>query len=140
LGLLGVIFLSHVQRFDENRRRTDDQKLGDSELRFWRDANYMSQQHVSGRSALNYVELVKWGVKRRHPWFSLCLRPDGDYMTSTKRLTILLVLLLNMTLVCSLLVGQEQKLPFVSGDFANALVAVLFSFPVPFIFSKLFFR
>ena len=113
---------------------------GSREVAFWRKMNWAHQQQLEGRSAPRFFKLTKWALRRRHPWGSLYFRPDGDYMISQKRLMLLLALLLNVTGVCALLIGNDQALPFVTGAFANALVACTLSFPVPYLFGKLFAR
>ena len=59
-------------------------------------------------------------------------RPRGDFMTSQKRVLVLLVLLLNSATVCALLVDTDQRLPFLSPGVSAAVVACALAFPVPF--------
>ena len=124
---------------DRRMKRLDSD--GCRELAFWRAINRMHHERVNEPRAVHrFVDLARWALRRRHPWASLFFRPSGDYLTSRKRLMILLVLLLNMACVCTLLVGNDQALPFVQGPVANALVACMLAFPLPYIFAKLFSR
>jgi len=83
---------------------------------------------------------MKRGLTSKHTWISIVGRHEGDYMGSFKRLTILLVLFFNASAVCSLLEGQEQSIPFLTGQMSATLVAVMFSLPVPTVFGMLFGR
>ena len=127
-----------ARTFDEKIKRQDHDRR--KEVHFWRETNRIHQEHFKERTQERFVDVSKWAVRRRHPWLSLVYRPEGDYMTTQKRLMILLVLLLNMMVVCTLLIGNDQALPFLQTIAANALVACLFSFPVPYVFAKLFTR
>ena len=127
-----------ARTFDEKIKRQDHDRR--KEVHFWRETNRVHQEHFKERTRERFSDVSKWAVRRRHPWISLAYRPEGDYMTTQKRLMILLVLLLNMMVVCTLLIGNDQALPFLQSIAANALVACLFSFPVPYVFAKLFTR
>ena len=113
---------------------------GAQEASFWRTQNSMREARVAGRSRQHFRKLAVWGIRRRHPWLSVCMHPRGDFMTARKRLLILFVLLINVTAVCALLVGTKQDLPFISGSLSRALFACILSFPVPYMFGLFFSR
>uniref|UniRef100_A0A6V3NWK8 REJ domain-containing protein n=1 Tax=Lotharella globosa TaxID=91324 RepID=A0A6V3NWK8_9EUKA len=102
---------------------------------FWRQSNNARLKRVEtgGRSCATFFRMCTWGLRRTHPWLAIWFRHPGDYITSTKRTTILLCLLFNTMAVVAALVGQDQKLPFVNGEVSEALVAMAFCFPVPFV-------
>eukprot|EP00466_Bigelowiella_natans_P008263 jgi/Bigna1/78627/fgenesh1_pg.56_\ len=105
---------------------------------FWRRSNHIRISRISSeRSAGAFRKMVTWGFRRRHPWFSIFYRHHGDYISSTKRASILLCLLFNTMAVCALLIDQEQQLPFLSGRLSTAFVSMAFCFPVPFVMSYL---
>lgn len=113
---------------------------GTMEINFWRNMNTVHVLRGSPtRNIKDYKYLVKWGMRRNHPWF-MCSRPKGDYMTTRKRLLLLLVLLVNMATVAFLLAGTDQKLPGLSDSVAAGLVACILSFPVPYVFGVLYSR
>ena len=136
---LFLVLLPLAHHHDRRMLRQD--RDGASQLAFWRTMNRIRQEHTEGsRSAHNFANGYRWALRRRHPWLSVFLRHSGDYLTSRKRLMILLVLLLNMACVCALLMGNEQAIPFVRGGVAYALVACAFAFPLPYVFAKFFTR
>ena len=111
------------------------------QVAFWREANRVrGSRAVSERSWKRFGEAAKWGLRRRHTWLSACFRPRGDFMTSQKRVLVLLVLLLNSATVCALLVDTDQRLPFLSPGVSAAVVACALAFPVPFLFGYIFDR
>lgn len=73
----------------------------------------------------NWGRAAQWALYRRHTWLSLLLRPPGDYLSSQKRSIVLLVLALNSTAVCVLLLGTEQHLGYIQGSAAVAIMALL---------------
>ena len=81
-----------------------------------------------------------WAVQRRHVWLAPLIRPRGDYLNSQKRLIMLVLFLLNVTVVAALLSSDEQALPFLSSTASFAIFCVLLSFPIPFVWAQLFFR
>eukprot|EP00466_Bigelowiella_natans_P021131 jgi/Bigna1/91037/estExt_fgenesh1_pg.C_860054 len=120
------------------KRKGNESK--ENEIAFWRDSNRVKKLRLGARSWSSFGSASVWGMKRRHTWFSIVLRPSGDHMNSQKRLATLLVLLLNSAVVCALLVDTEQRLPFLSSAISLALMACLLAFPVPFVFALLFDR
>eukprot|EP00466_Bigelowiella_natans_P018208 jgi/Bigna1/78016/fgenesh1_pg.52_\ len=79
-------------------------------------------------------------VRRRHPWMSIFVRMPGDCIDSKKRVMILALLILNAAAVCALLLGTEQKLGFIRGNVAVAVVALFIGFPLPFLVASMFSR
>ncbi|GAB5358680.1 hypothetical protein AAMO2058_000479100 [Amorphochlora amoebiformis] len=100
---------------------------------FWRAFNRMRRLRMQSntRKFSNFHLVTKWGMQRGHPWISTFARHPGDFMTSTKRLTILAVLLFNTMTITALLMGQKQKLGFLSVRISIALVSMMFAFPIP---------
>ena len=140
LGLLAVFAMLYPVAWRHDRRMKRLDKDGMIEISFWRTMNRVHQERIESRAAHRYLGIARWALRRRHPWTSIFYRPNGDYLTSQKRLMILLVLLLNMACVCALLIGNTQQLPLLRGVVANALVSCAFAFPVPHLLSKLFAR
>eukprot|EP00466_Bigelowiella_natans_P002025 jgi/Bigna1/142265/aug1.68_g16973 len=79
-------------------------------------------------------------VRRRHPWMSIFTRMPGDNIDSKKRVMILSLLIFNAAAVCALLLGTEQKLGFIRGNVAVAVVALFIGFPLPFLVVSMFSR
>jgi len=105
---------------------------------FWRNSNNFRMSRITaGRSFLIFRKMSCWGLRRKHPWFSIYGRHHGDYINSVKRASILLCLLFNTMAICALLLDQDQKLPFLSSNLANAFVSMAFCFPVPFLMGYL---
>jgi len=61
-------------------------------------------------------------------------------MNARKRLTILLALTLNSMVVVALLMDTRQEFGLLVGKAAVALLAVVFSYPLPYVISSLFYR
>eukprot|EP00466_Bigelowiella_natans_P016546 jgi/Bigna1/72337/fgenesh1_pg.19_\ len=122
---LGSIY--SLRSVTKSRVRTREEK------QFWRSSNGIRKMHSEGkRSVGNFLKASRWMMRRRHPWISVIWRHSGDYMNSQKRLTMLLALVLNAAVVCSLIRGTQQQLGFISGPTATAFVACVLAFPVPF--------
>merc|ERR1712023_359348 len=101
-----------------------------AERAFWRSWNTARKTHASGkRSCQNLFYGMKWVLRRKHPWFAVFARPEGDYMNTQKRLLLLVVIILNSAAVCALLVGTSQSVSVLSGPAAVGLVTCLMAFP-----------
>mmetsp|Transcript_36090 Transcript_36090/g.61033 ORF Transcript_36090/g.61033 Transcript_36090/m.61033 type:complete len:1900 (+) Transcript_36090:65-5764(+) len=109
---------------------------------FWRNMNYHKRVRMekNARSCRHFRDAACWGARRRHPWFAVFCRHAGDFITSAKRVTILVVLLFNTMTLCALLFDQSQRLPFLSEEFSISIVAMLMAIPVPSIIMLLFRR
>mmetsp|Transcript_7506 Transcript_7506/g.11918 ORF Transcript_7506/g.11918 Transcript_7506/m.11918 type:complete len:416 (+) Transcript_7506:859-2106(+) len=117
------------------------------EAQFWRAQNMVLKLRAEGSNNDSVMERFKnfrtagiWALRRRHPWLAVFVRPHGDFLNSQKRLAILMVLVFNAAVVSALLSGTNQEIGIIGGRGALALVAVILTFPVPFIISKLFYR
>ena len=66
------------------------------------------------------------------------MRPEGDWMSSTARATLLLLVIFNTVAIAALFMGQSQQIGPLPPEIANALVVALMSFPIPLIVTKLF--
>lgn len=104
---------------------------------FWRENNYIKKQRVdviSGeqkRSMENLAESLHWGLRRKHVWTSICFRHPGDFLTSVKRVVVLVTLVFNTMTVCLLLLNTNQSIPFLGSEFSIAIVAMVLAYPVP---------
>eukprot|EP00466_Bigelowiella_natans_P009663 jgi/Bigna1/90949/estExt_fgenesh1_pg.C_830080 len=99
---------------------------------FWKQQNKMRFLRLSkGRNSRTCKRLSQWGLRRRHPWFSIFVRHPGDYMTSTKRLMTLMIMMFNGLTVCALMLDQEQQLPLLDATFSAAVVAFVLAYPIP---------
>eukprot|EP00466_Bigelowiella_natans_P019506 jgi/Bigna1/144407/aug1.87_g19115 len=99
---------------------------------YWRKYNWMTEVRlVNDRSWKSYKTSLQWAFEKKHTWTAVLLRHSGDYLTSTKRTIILLVLLVNSMTVLALLLEQEAKVLFLSSRSSLAIVAMMMSFPVP---------
>jgi len=127
-----VAFYRDYQRFVAANRSADLSE-------FWKTMNLMRFYRSRSRTMERFVASSKWALRRKHTWFSIIYHPSGDFMTSGKRLILLLVLLFNSSVVCALFVGTEQRLPFLTPTLASALVGFVFSYPVPFVMGSLFY-
>ncbi len=127
--------------YDSKIRSRSTDQVADN---FWRRFNRLRRVRVKGadsrRTVGNFKEVICWGFGRRHPWVSICLRDNGDFIDSFKRVVILAVLVFNTMAVCVLLLDQDQKLFGLPKNIAISLVAMAFSFPMPFVVAKLFKR
>ena len=137
--LLYIVVLLLLARLDRAQLR-DGQYNDELSERFWRKHNQMRLVKASGRSSDNCRLMVAWSMRTRHPWFSLCFRHPGDFLTYTKRCTVLIVLLFNMMTVCALLLGTQQSFGPVPTFIGAALVAVILSVPVPYFLHYTFRR
>eukprot|EP00466_Bigelowiella_natans_P011271 jgi/Bigna1/132650/aug1.18_g7358 len=112
-----------------------------NELDFWRKLNQVRILRGEGqRSCSNLRVAWKWTLRRKHPWISVLKRHNGDYMNSRKRLLVLVALILNAAVVCSLLAGTNQELLWLRGPVASGLFACILAFPVPFALAYIFAR
>eukprot|EP00466_Bigelowiella_natans_P008611 jgi/Bigna1/136776/aug1.35_g11484 len=133
-----LVFMVVARIYDLHiMRRSDVDRL---EKKFWRETNMQRSHRISERSWYKWRYSLKWNLRRRHTWISMCFRPHGDYINSQKRVITLAVLLFNSATVCALLIGTEQELPFLGEDASIALVAAVLSFPVPYVFGLVFLR
>eukprot|EP00466_Bigelowiella_natans_P018553 jgi/Bigna1/90691/estExt_fgenesh1_pg.C_760099 len=108
---------------------------------FWRMQNGITyKMTMESRSWENFWTSQIWAVRRRHPWISICFRHAGDYMDSRKRLLTLALIIFNGMATNALLIGQDQKLFYLSTYVSCALVTMLISFPVPYIFFNFVLR
>ena len=110
--------------------------------KFWRDFNLVRQMRVEsrGRSIGTWRKVSWWSLRRRHPWLSLFLRHEGDFLNTTKRIGILGVLIFNTMAVCALMIGREQQILFLSPVISAALVGMVISFPIPFVLGVVYRR
>jgi len=137
---LGIFMLYIVLSYFAIRKDLRHQSPEDS-TKFWRQMNKMGSLEDHGiRSWKNVCQTAEWKFRTQHAWLSPMIRYPGDYLNSWKRVTILFTLLFNQLLVAALLVGQEQKLPLLSGVVAASVVTTLFSLPVPILLSVLLGR
>eukprot|EP00466_Bigelowiella_natans_P011022 jgi/Bigna1/81545/fgenesh1_pg.81_\ len=122
--------------------RISDNKLdGQTERIFWGSIQEAAWVRLfKPRTWGNWYVSVRWRMTRSHPWLSIGLHPQGDFLDTRKRLVILMTLLFNSAAVCSLLAGTEQSLPGLNGDFSLVVVAFIISYPVPYVIGSLFGR
>eukprot|EP00466_Bigelowiella_natans_P012936 jgi/Bigna1/83435/fgenesh1_pg.108_\ len=142
LMLIGVLILLFPLTYyiDKSTAKSKELILK-NERDFYRSLNHTRKMHYEDpRSLQNWKESIKLAVKRRHPWLSLCIRMSGDFIDSRKRLLILATLTFNGAAVCALLVGTEQKLGYIQGNIATAIVAMLIGYPIPYVITSIFAR
>mmetsp|Transcript_4049 Transcript_4049/g.7738 ORF Transcript_4049/g.7738 Transcript_4049/m.7738 type:complete len:423 (+) Transcript_4049:86-1354(+) len=123
--------------------RTPDEKSSDlqSERLFWESLQDAAWRRLfMPRKWSNWGASVKWRMARSHPWLSVALHPQGDFLDTRKRLVILVTLAFNSAAVCSLLAGTEQNLPGLGSDFSLLVVAFVLSYPTPYVLGTLFGR
>eukprot|EP00466_Bigelowiella_natans_P020494 jgi/Bigna1/134236/aug1.24_g8944 len=122
-------------------RGSNKDSFEDIQRDFWRLKTTARYLHTEAKgSCRTWMRTSSIAMRTRHPWLSIALRHPGDYMNSQKRLLVLLVLVMNGAVVCALLEGTSQKLFFLTGTAALAIVACLISFPVPYVVSAMFYR
>eukprot|EP00466_Bigelowiella_natans_P008770 jgi/Bigna1/139044/aug1.48_g13752 len=90
-----------------------------------------------GNGDSSFYDVIKWEFSRKHIWFSIFLRPEGDWFNSKQRATTLLMLIFNTVTVSAVLIEQEQKIGLGS-ELSWIIVTNLFVFPVPFLVLRLF--
>jgi len=142
LILIGILILLLPLTYYIDKRTTVSKELIlKNELEFYRGMNHTRKMHYEDpRSLQNWKESIKLAMRRRHPWLSLCIRMSGDFIDSRKRLLILATLTFNAAAVCALLVGTEQKLGYIQGNIATAIVAMLIGYPIPYVITSIFAR
>lgn len=132
--LVYMVLLAFAARLD--KRAVNDE----TDHSFWRRSNQAYHFRFKKRSILGWRTRTIWGLRTKHPWFSLFGHHKGDYVNTVKRTSILFCLIFNAMTICALLFGQEQSLPFLSGPLSVAVVTVLLSLPVPFLLIRIFLR
>eukprot|EP00466_Bigelowiella_natans_P018898 jgi/Bigna1/90162/estExt_fgenesh1_pg.C_640020 len=142
LILIGIlILLLPLTYYIDKRTAVSKELILKNELEFYRGMNYTRKMHYEDpRSLQNWKESIKLAMRRRHPWLSLCIRMSGDFIDSRKRLLILATITFNAAAVCALLVGTEQKLGYIQGNIATAIVAMLIGYPIPYVITSIFAR
>lgn len=135
---LGLVLIG-VAVYDERLKRKGGENYSED---FWREHNRVRYLRFdeSTRSMSRFRGVAWWSLRRRHPWLSIGLRHEGDFMNTTKRVVILGVLVFNTMAVCALLIDREQRLFSLSPVVSAAIVAMLISFPIPFFLAILFRR
>jgi len=104
--------------------------------RFWRMVNLATFLQIGGKRSWPHLwKMLQWKTRRQHPWLSTVSAHPGDFLTSFKRLTILVTLLFNDMTVVFLLLEQDIKLPFCSGTTSQIILTTFLAFPVPYIIS-----
>lgn len=140
--LLASLLLAYAVVLIWARKRDSRETSFELKLQF-----YAMQAHFDGVLSFNPSEISKhvsfrrllaWHLSRNHTWFSIFMRPSGDWMTSTARATLLLLVLFNTVAVSALFMGQTQRIGSMPADVANMLVTFSFAFPIPFFVIKLF--
>lgn len=143
-SLFGVylIVAAHAMYKDSNGcRKTDENVTMQNTVSFWRSNNFAINAELNGeRSMDNLTHMVKWKMKRNHPWISIYWRPEGDYYISLKRLSVVVVLIYNSLTVSFLIAGQDQQILFLKGFFAESIFIMMLTFPVPALLAYLFKR
>ena len=135
--IAAMAYFSRLDRRLYEKDAAEDNQLSE---RFWRKYNKMRRVQVSDRSVENFKLMSAWDLRRRHPWCSICCRHPGDFLTYTKRCTVLIVLVFNMMTVCALLLGTKQRFGPVPPTLGSAVVAVILAFPVPYFLNWAFRR
>jgi len=139
---LAVLLFPLARMYDQHQMQEQEAgSAASAERAFWRSWNTARKTHATGkRSCQNLYFGAKWVLRRKHPWFAVFARPDGDYMNAQKRLLLLTVIILNSAAVCALLLGTSQSISILTGPAAVGLVTCLMAFPVPFCLIWLFSR
>eukprot|EP00466_Bigelowiella_natans_P009521 jgi/Bigna1/141133/aug1.60_g15841 len=142
LVLIGAILaLFTVAVFHDRRTSSTPEAIKENGHEFHRSMNMSRKLHLEDpRSSSNWNRSMSLAIRRRHPWFSTFIRMHGDYLDSKKRVLILALLIFNAAAVCALLVGTEQKLGYVQGNVAIAIVAMAIGFPLPYVVTTMFTR
>ncbi|GAB5373525.1 hypothetical protein AAMO2058_001759800, partial [Amorphochlora amoebiformis] len=125
---LWPIFLYLAFKHDVHIAKTQGESVS---VEFWRKFNRMRRLRLSHRSWRHCLKMSRWGIQRRHPWLAILFRHPGDFMTSAKRVNILIVLLFCMMTTCALLVDTEQKLWSLPTTLASGIISAVLSGPVP---------
>ncbi|GAB5368744.1 hypothetical protein AAMO2058_001346300 [Amorphochlora amoebiformis] len=100
---------------------------------FWQKFNRMRQIRLSKRSWRHMKKILKWGFQRRHPWLSIFLRHRGDFMTTAKRVNVLMILLFSMMTTTALFMGTTQKYGPLPRNMSAGLLSAVATGPVPFL-------
>eukprot|EP00466_Bigelowiella_natans_P003403 jgi/Bigna1/133872/aug1.23_g8580 len=139
---LALLLAPFARMYDQHQmQQQGTESVAKIERSFWRSWNTARKTHATGeRSCQNLCSGVKWVLRRKHPWFAVLARPNGDYMNAQKRLLLLTVIILNSAAVCGLLLGTSQSVSILPGPAAVGLVTCLLAFPVPFCLIWLFSR
>jgi len=140
VGMVSMFIISYAVAFYYDRKRYLASSRSNQLAEFWKMTNLMRIYRSQERTMKRFAESSKWALRRKHTWFSIVFHPPGDFMSSGKRLILLLVLLLNSSVVCALFVGTEQRIPFLNPSLASSLVGFVFSYPVPFVMGMLFYN
>ncbi|GAB5365811.1 hypothetical protein AAMO2058_001090300, partial [Amorphochlora amoebiformis] len=109
------------------------EKYGETvSVEFWRKFNRMRRLRLSHRSWWHCFKMSRWGIQRRHPWCAIVFRHPGDFMTTSKRVNILMVLLFSMMTTCALLLDTKQKFGTLPDAFSAGILSSAMSTPLPF--------